>query len=213
MDQNLKVMLTVWALHLAVTISPGPNFALVSRLALKGRRASAFAAALGFAVGGGAYAALSMFGLGILVLRVEWLANFVQFAGGSFLIYLGVKSWITAASAVPGSEEPDRGDLRTGFVTGLLVELSNVKGIAFFLGLYAASVPPQTELWVKLTILLGSFFIENAWYGLVAVVMASKVAQNSYARFGIWIERGIGILLTVFGLKVLIGLIAGAKFI
>lgn len=50
---------------LAAVISPGPNFLVVSRLALSRSRASAIGATLGIAAGSVIYAALTLFGLSV----------------------------------------------------------------------------------------------------------------------------------------------------
>lgn len=84
---------------------------------------------------------------------------------------------------------------------GLIVNLSNPKGIASFIGLYAVAVPPDTALWAKLAILAGGFALEIVWYGLVMVLLSSRPAQAAYERFGLWIERAIGTMLAAFGIR------------
>lgn len=63
---------------LAAVVSPGPNFLVVSRLALSRSRLSAIGATLGIAVGSLTYAALTLFGLGVLILRFAWLGDAVR---------------------------------------------------------------------------------------------------------------------------------------
>lgn len=58
---------------LAAVVSPGPNFLIVSRLALSRSRLSAIGATFGITIGSLAYAALTMFGLSVLILRFAWL--------------------------------------------------------------------------------------------------------------------------------------------
>ncbi len=55
---------------LAAVVSPGPNFLVVSRLALSRSRRSAIGATLGITVGSLIYAALTMFGLSVLMRHV-----------------------------------------------------------------------------------------------------------------------------------------------
>ena len=86
---------------------------------------------------------------------------------------------------------------------GMLVNLSNPKGIAFFIGLYAVAIPPATALWAKLTILVGGLLIEIVWYSLVTVLLSSRPARAAYDRFGVWIERLIGTVLAAFGLRLI----------
>lgn len=88
-----------------------------------------------------------------------------------------------------------------GLRLGALVNLSNPKGIAFFVSLYAVAVPPDTALWAKGTILLASFAIEIAWYGLAIILLSTGRARRVYDRFGAWIERAIGTVLIAFGVR------------
>jgi threonine/homoserine/homoserine lactone efflux protein len=92
MSADLTVIMTTLALYLAVTISPGPNFAVVSRLAVSDSRRAAFGASLGIGLASILYATLSMAGLAVLLEEIGWLARAVQICGGAYLIYLGASA-------------------------------------------------------------------------------------------------------------------------
>ena len=97
--------------------------------------------------------------------------------------------------------EGDARAFRRGLRLGALVNLSNPKGIAFFVSLYAVAVPPDTAPWAKGTILAASFALEIGWYGLAIVVLSTGRARRVYDRCGAWIERAIGGLLIAFGIR------------
>jgi threonine/homoserine/homoserine lactone efflux protein len=200
---DLTVIMTTLALYLAVTISPGPNFAVISRLAVSGSRRAAYGASLGIGLASIIYAGLSMAGLAVLLKEIGWLARAVQVCGGCYLIYLGVSSWI-GAGAMQRSADPVA--LRGGWYglrTGFIVDLSNPKSIAFFVGLYAVAVPSETALWAKIAIIAGCFILETLWYALVATVLSTPAAVAAYRRAGKWIERSIGVVLAGFGVRMI----------
>jgi threonine/homoserine/homoserine lactone efflux protein len=203
MSTELVTILTTLGLYAAVVISPGPNFALISRLAVSGAHQAATGAIFGLATAATLYALLSMTGLALVLTRIGWLAHAVQIAGGFYLIYLGVMAWLSSGPQAGNGQQqqPSANGLWRGFRTGMLVNLSNPKGIAFFIGLYAVAVHPETAIWAKSVILLGGFMLEVVWYGLVVVLLSSRPAKRAYQRFGQWIERGIGTLLAAFGLR------------
>jgi threonine/homoserine/homoserine lactone efflux protein len=204
MSAELITIITTLGLYAAVVVSPGPNFALISRLAVSGARPAAMGATFGLAIAATFYAVLSMAGLAVILTRVGWLASAVQIAGGCYLIYLGVRAWLSSAVRTVASRDPDDAKrMLRGFRMGLLVNLSNPKGIAFFIGLYAVAVPPETTLWAKFVILLGGFALEVVWYGLVILFLSSRPARTAYERFGHWIERCIGALLAGFGIRLI----------
>jgi threonine efflux protein len=190
---------------LAAVVSPGPNFLVVSRLALSRSRRSAVGATIGIAVGSLIYAALTMFGLSVLILRFAWLGDTVRIVGGAYLIWLGIQAWRArpehlhpaAAEAVQGVTSLLRG-LRVGFLT----EITNPKGIAFFLGLFAAAVPEATPLWAKLVVLSAGGVIELAWYTAVAFALSSGPMLAGYQRVRRTVDRVLGTLLIALGLKV-----------
>lgn len=204
MNSDTLVIATTLGLYTAVVVSPGPNFALISRLAIAGARPAAVGATFGLAVAALFYAILTMTGLALVLTRIGWLARFVQMAGGGYLIYLGLSAWLAwkpAATEKQPASAPRTP--RQGLWMGIIVNLSNPKGIAFFIGLYAVAVPPDTASWAKLLILAGGFLIEIIWYGLVTVLLSTRPARAAYDRFGLWIERAIGTVLTGFGLRLL----------
>jgi threonine/homoserine/homoserine lactone efflux protein len=203
MRTDLTVILTTLTLYFALTVSPGPNFAFVSRLAIAGSRRAALGASVGIASASIIYAVLSMTGLAVLLREIGWLASGVQIIGGCYLVYLGLSAWIDAGKTAAVGKLVGVRNGWYGLRTGFLVDLSNPKGIAFFVGLYAAVIPPNTALWAKAFIIAGGFSIEAIWYGLVAILLSTPAARAIYVRFGRWIERLIGTLLVGVGLRLI----------
>jgi threonine/homoserine/homoserine lactone efflux protein len=203
MRTDLTVILTTLTLYLALTVSPGPNFALVSRLAISGSRRAALGASVGIATASIIYAVLSMTGLAVLLREIGWLAGGIQIVGGCYLVYLGLSAWLDAGSTAAPDKPVVTRNGWYGLRTGFLVDLSNPKGIAFFIGLYAALIPPGTALWAKAIIVAGGFLIETVWYGLVALLLSTPGVRAIHARLRRWIERLIGTLLVGFGLRLI----------
>lgn len=207
MINTTAVILGATLIWLAAVVSPGPNFLVVSRLALSHSRLSAFGATLGIVAGSLIYAALTMFGLSVLILRVAWLGEVVRVLGGTYLIWLGVQTWWAApdeprpgmAAAASRSRPPS---LLHGLRAGFLTEVTNPKGIAFFLGLFAAAVPATTPLWGKLAVLSAGGTIEIAWYTAVSFALSSEPMRTGYHRMRRTADRVLGTLLIALGLKV-----------
>lgn len=195
---------TVAMLYSAVVVSPGPNFALICRLAISGATRTAHGATWGLAAAATFYAILSMTGLTLVLSQVGWLASLVQIAGGVFLIYLGLQSWLRPRKeAGTYVSMPTHDAFSRGFRIGLLVNLSNPKAIAFFVSLYAVAIPTGTALGAKSIILLVGFALEILWYGFVIMILSTGPARCIYHRFGHWIERALGTLLILFGIRLM----------
>jgi threonine/homoserine/homoserine lactone efflux protein len=203
MHSDLVVILTTLTLYFVVVVSPGPNFAFVSRLAISGSRKAAFGASVGFASASLLYALLTMTGLAVLLREVGWVAHGVQILGGCYLIYLGVSAWLSKARASATVTSSIARSGWYGLRTGSIVGLSNPKGIAFFIGLYAAVIPPDTSIWAKAAIIVGGFSIETLWYGLVGTLLSMTAPRAFYKRSAKWIERTLGALMVGFGLRLI----------
>jgi threonine/homoserine/homoserine lactone efflux protein len=198
LTRDLATVCTTLGLYAAAVVSPGPNFAFVSRLAIAAPKRVAFAACFGIALAATCYAILSMTGLALVIKKIAWLVSAVQIAGGSYLIYLGVTAWL---SSVKGQHETSerRVNFGRGLRSGFFAQLSNPKAIAFFLSLYAVAVPSDTAPWAKAMILAGGFILELGWYSTVTTLLSQGPARAFYDKFARWIERALGTVLAGFG--------------
>jgi len=130
----------------------------------------------------------------------------VRIVGGAYLVWLGIQAWRAqphdlqpAAAAGTGQGGPS---LLHGLRVGFLTEITNPKGIAFFLGLFAAAVPAATPLWAKLAVLSAGGVIEVAWYTAVSFALSSGPMRAGYQRVRRTVDRVLGTLLIALGLKV-----------
>ena len=134
MSANM-IVLSASLIWLVAIISPGPAFLVMSLLAIGQSCRTAVGAAFGLAAASIMYAALTMFGLGILMLRVAWFGDLVRILGGCYLVWLGIQAWRTekengsptrTATAAKGVK------LWDGIRIGLLTEITNPKSIVAY---------------------------------------------------------------------------------
>lgn len=208
MTEDGVVVITTLALYFAAVASPGPSFLLVTRTAVAGEREASFGAVLGLAIASAVYAVSTMAGVSVLLSEVGWIARLVQVLGGIYLLVMGWRLVRTPPAPVENCRRPSASRLGwlSGLKQGLLVNLSNPKGIAFFVGLYAAAVPPSTSLGARLVILAAAFVIEVAWYGAVALTFSSEPVRRASRRIALIIDRAAGLLFMAFGARILLAL-------
>jgi threonine/homoserine/homoserine lactone efflux protein len=202
MHSDIATIISTLAIYAAVVVSPGPAFAVLSRVAVSGQRNGALGVTLGIGIGAIFYSVLAMTGLSALLSRIGWAAHLVQLAGGLYLIYLAISAWLS--KALPHEDGAPAGEQLTfaaGTRRGVLVCLSNPKAIAFFVGLYAAAIPVSTALWAKIVILTTSFSLELLWYGTMTMFLMLPPIQAAFRRFSLTIQRTIGVALAGFGLR------------
>ena len=74
-ESGIITIITTLGLYAVAVVSPGPSFALVSRLAVSGSRPAAIGATFGLALAAGFYAVLTITGLALLLTRISLAHN------------------------------------------------------------------------------------------------------------------------------------------
>jgi threonine/homoserine/homoserine lactone efflux protein len=192
------------AIWLLAVVSPGPAFLVLSQLAIGRSRSAAFGASLGIALGAILFAALTLWGFTVVVTQVAWLGTALRIAGAVYLVYLGLALFHAAAEgeADAAARPATEGDFRAGLRIGLLTALTNPKAIAFFLSLFAVALPPDMTTGAKLMLLAAGFAIELGWYFLVACVLSTGWPRRMYARARRTIDRVLGAVLLLAGVRI-----------
>lgn len=195
-------LITVATITILAVISPGADFAMVTRNSMVLSRRAGVLTATGIALGVLIHVAYSMAGIGLLISKSILLFNLIKFAGAAYLIYLGI-TMLRAKKADPSeaSAEPaalsDFDALKTGFFTNAL----NPKTTLFVVSLFTQVISPQTPLLVQLG--YGAFMslAHLLWLVLVACAFSSDVARRVAASSRHLVERSIGAVLVALGVS------------
>ena len=184
---DLAGLLAVMTLGL---LSPGPDFFLVVKNSLAGSRRRAFGTVAGIATGLAAQVLVITLGFAAappMVMRA------VQWTGAAFLAYVGLRALLSRSApddAAAANARPT--GARSGFVEGLLCNLTNPKAFLFFLSLFAQIVKPETapawRIILPVTIVLHGAV---AWSLVVLAVQSPPIAQR-LNRAQRWLPRAFG---------------------
>lgn len=196
--------LAVFTITLFAVISPGPDFAMVTRNSLLLSRRAGILTAVG--IGGGilVHVSYTLIGIGFIIQQSLWLFNMIKLIGAEYLIWLGVKM----LQAKPTSAQPDTGiasfsdgvALRTGFLTNAL----NPKATVFIVSLFMQVVSPQTSLAVQIGYGIFISIAHILWFCLVALFFSSGAIRERLLDVRHWIDKTFGGVLV--GLGVLLAL-------
>lgn len=124
-------ILSLGLLTLMGAMSPGPDFAIVTRFALTGCRKSAILASLGVSAAILIHLSYCFFGLALL-LQNKTLFTIIQIAGSVYLAYIGVKLLLPSKGEQANAQITKKA-FRSGFITNLL----NPKASLFFLSIFS----------------------------------------------------------------------------
>ena len=185
-------------------MSPGPSFVLVSRTSIAHSRLHGLASAIGMGLGGAVFATLALLGLVALLQQVEWLYLVLKFAGGIYLVYLGIRIWQGANMPLTQAEEGDaaRGasvwrSLGLAFVT----QVSNPKTAVVYASIFAALMPAAPPLVMLLVLPPAIFVVEATWYAIVALAFSAPRSQRVYLRWKTAIDRLAALVIGGLGLR------------
>jgi len=195
-------VLTVATITILAVISPGADFAMVTRNSMVLSRRAGVLTAIGISLGVLIHVAYSMAGIGLLISRSILLFSLIKYAGAAYLIYLGI-TMMRSKKAEPTETAEQRAPLsdfdalKTGFFTNAL----NPKTTLFVVSLFTQVISPETPLLVQLG--YGAFMslAHLVWFVLVACAFSSDVAKRFVASSRHIIERGIGAALVALGLS------------
>jgi threonine/homoserine/homoserine lactone efflux protein len=202
---HLSVLLAfAAALAIAVAI-PGPGILAVVSCALGRGLREALALIMGVIIGDLVYFTLAVLGMAALARSMGEFFIVIKLAGAAYLIWLGIKLWRQAPTALssPGTAVTPPLGFRRSMLGGLIVTLGNPKSIAFYAGLLPTFVDLQKlsagdALAMSLIVVLVVGAIPAAY---AAVAAGSRRFLNQPSRLRI-INRAAGTMMIGTGVAV-----------
>jgi threonine/homoserine/homoserine lactone efflux protein len=202
----LAVLGEIALLWLLVTIAPGPDFLLVTRLALTRGRKAAYGGALGIATGLIAWAAAGFFGIHALFVAAPWLYLVLKLGGGAYLCYLGAMA-LAGSFRRQGAGRHETGPARrrlNPFLLGVLNNLANPKAPIFTSSLFAATLPAHPPLALGLVAIAMMCLMCALWFVLVARCFTMPGPAAFFGRAKRWIDRVAGLAFMGFGTRLML---------
>ncbi|MDQ1305693.1 MAG: hypothetical protein QG671_1525 [Actinomycetota bacterium] len=197
----------------AVTLTPGPAFALLLQVAAVHGRRIALANIVGNSAGVLIWGMLSAAGVSALVAASQIAYDVMRLAGAVFLLWLGIQAVRSrqeaptspASSAITpgttGTSGPARRPAWRALWKGLVNSLANPKLALFFVALFPQFITPGTAvLPAAMTMAAVIVAFDVLWFGTVAVVV-DRFRQVVRPRVLRGLERLSGAVLIAFGLR------------
>lgn len=196
-------LLAFLGVAIVVTVTPGPDFALVTRVAFARGRSSAWRASLGVVTGHLMWGVASGVGVAAVLAASATLYTILKFAGAAYLIWLGLHSLLARAPAESVTPEPARSDHGSAYRQGLINDLLNPK-IGFFyttlLPQFIAPGQPVLIASVVLTAIMAT--IVALWLGFYLILLDRAAGVLRRSRVRRWMECVTGGVLIALGLRV-----------
>jgi len=199
----LPEILSVTVIAIFMSISPGADFVMVTKNSLFQNRKAGIYSAVGISLAIWIHVAYSIAGLAVVISNSVLLFSFIKYLGAAYLIYIGWKSF-QANTALDLTKKNNRKPLSNlaAFKMGIITNALNPKTTLFFLSIFTQVVNPDTPLLLQL--LYGAIIslAHLIWFCMVAVFITHPSWLGLFNRYKNKIEKGVGLLLIGFGLKV-----------
>ncbi|MFO1217246.1 MAG: LysE family transporter [Burkholderiaceae bacterium] len=166
---------------IGLSLSPGPNGLLaLTHGALHGSGRALYTIS-GGALGFVTVIALSMFGIGALLqASLAWLMV-LKWAGGAYLVWLGIQVWRSPPIGVEFDAEVPAQSAASMFRQGLLSALTNPKALLFFAAFLPQFIDPARSLLVQFALMAGTFAVIEIATEMLIAGMAQRISP--------WLQR------------------------
>lgn len=197
----LPTLAAIAGVYFIAVASPGPNFLLISQLALTGRTRLGLTVAAGISSGSLVWAMLAMAGVAALLARAGHLYDLIRLGGAAYLIWFGLKLLWSARSKSEGAARQvtiPATPLRA-YRAGLVTNLTNPKAGAFWTSVFSSMYPVHAPAWFGPVTLGMVVCISGGWYVMLAFFFATDAVQRRYLRLRRMIDGLCGTLLVGLG--------------
>lgn len=168
---NLETALAFAVGMVVLTLTPGPSMLTTVAKSLANGFWSGFQYNLGVCIGDLIFLMLAIFGLQIVAELLGEVFFVVKLVGAGYLLWLGLKLWMTKPVPLDARPQSSRGPLKE-IMAGILVTLGNPKVILFYGALLPTFVNLETLSGADIAILSGivvaAIVVVNNSYGLMA---------------------------------------------
>jgi len=197
---------------MVIILAPGPSVLFVIARAIAWGRATAVFTVAGNVTGAFSLSVFVALGLGPVLERSEIAYVAVQWAGGLYLIYLGIEAiWKRSLQAADMANQGDvapsiRRSMRDGFWVGAL----NPKGVVFFAAVLPQFIDRERGSVTAQLIFLGAVFAILAFFSDGSWGVLAGTARNWLATDSKRLERlraTGGAIMILLGLQVLVSAI------
>ncbi|MFG0634448.1 LysE family translocator [Pseudomonas sp. xss_2] len=201
----MNELIAVALFTILAVISPGADFAMVTRSSYAQGRKAGLAAALGIALGVQVHVLYTVLGIAVIISQSPALFLAMKVLGAGYLIYLGYKSLTNSTRIrLDGLGQDDSASLWMALRSGFLTNALNPKTMLFVVSAYTQVVQPGSPLAVDFA--YGAFMsvAHWLWFSLVAVFFSSAALRKAMIERQVVVDRLIGVALIGLGLAVMV---------
>lgn len=184
---------------LVIGVPVGPVGILCLRRTIFDGRLAGLASGFGAASGDALFGAIAGFGLTAVSDLLLGYQDWLRFAGGCFLLYIGGSAIMREPQARLG-ERCDSGGMVRNYASTFVLTIANPVTILALLGIFASlGLAGRDATWVRVGLLVSGVWAGSLSWWLGLCLGASAFRASFDARLLAWINRGSGGVLLLSG--------------
>ena len=207
----LQIILQGILIGVTIAAPVGPIGILCIRRTLAEGRLAGFISGLGAATADAMYGGIAAFGLTFISIFLINQSFWLRLGGGSFLIYLGIKTFLSVPSKETGPYPKSSNDdnLLRNYGSTLFLTLTNPITIISFAAIFAGFgivTNQSNDNLAASSMVLGIFLGSSIWWISLSVITGFFRRMVNHKTM-IWINRISGTIIVSFGLLALISIL------
>ena len=210
MDVNLLgIFVTVAIAHFLALLSPGPDFILVVKSAIKNKGKNAIGVALGIALANAVYIGSCLIGVGSILAASVPVMIALKIIGGVFLIYLAVQALRARKSSYDNLDIVEsknniasKSTFLKEFITGFMSGILNPKNLLFYLSLFTVVLSPEVGFAFKLGLGIWMTIIVFLWDLSIIFLLSTRKIRTKFTKAAYYIDKVTGAILGLIGFAI-----------
>lgn len=202
------IFVTVAIAHFLALLSPGPDFVLIVKSAIRNGNKKSIGIAVGISVANALYISLCLIGVGSILAKSATVLVTLKVMGGLFLIYLGIQalrakkdSYKKIALAETNNRQLEStwiSEFITGFMSGVL----NPKNLLFYLSLFTVVLTKEVSLSFKITLGIWMTTVVLFWDIAIIYFLSTSRVQRKFSKIAYYLDKLTGAILGMIGFTI-----------
>lgn len=189
---------TVFALFWVVFVTtPGPNAVNCINNGMNLGMRRAMMGVLGILTQASLFLLLSALGVTALIAASPAAFTVAKLLGAAFLIYLGIRGWITARTTVKLEARP----ARSVYLRAFAIATINPKSVAGYLAAFSQFVQPEVPIWDQMVVIVPTALTLTALSYTGFTALGAGLGRAALgAVFNVWVRRVMAVCFIIYGL-------------
>lgn len=196
---HYSLFFSIAMISLLGAMSPGPDFAVVTKNCLTGDFRRGFYATLGVSSALLVHVSYCLLGVALLIQQSPLVFTIIKYLGAAYLFYLGVG---LLREKVTGEITQGAKMGRNPFLSGFLCNLLNPKATIFILSLFTQLIDPSLGTFEKAMLGTTISIVSLIWFSLLSFFLTHRLLQKHMVRFQAIITKVMGVALCLLALYV-----------